>query len=166
MITKHDCWWTRTHRSELTNTGDAIVGAGCPREVLEHAAGRHGTELRERPSEDDEYGQEVSLGAVAGGLSHDDCFFELRPVSVSLKRLVVGSVLELHATYLGKEVDWSGVVEPLAERLAPNTSMRIRSRVREQRLAIRVYPRGSGLLRRLVAKAVLVDCTEAKAVIP
>jgi hypothetical protein len=98
MITKHECWWTRHCQSELTDVGDVITGGGCPREVLEHVASLLGTELRARPSEGDEYGEEISLGAVASGSSHDGCFFALRPLTNPLKRAVVASVLDLHAT--------------------------------------------------------------------
>ena len=165
MITTHECWWTRNFQSELTCDGDTVAGAGCPREVLEHAATLLGTDLRGRPSAEDEHGEELSLGAVATGSGHDGCFFALGPSSAPLKLAVVASVLELHAGYLRRQVDWSGVLDGLAARLTPGVSLRMRSRPGRQRLTVQCYSRTAGVLRRFVAPRLVVDCRAPRAVL-
>jgi len=164
MITKHDCWWTRHYQSEITHVGGAIAGAGCPREVLEYAADLLGTKLQAQRSEADAYGDELSLGGIADGASHDDCFFELQPLSARLKQALMAAVLDLHATYLGRPVDWSGVLHGLVERLGPDVSLRVESRPGRQQLAIRAYPRTAGFLSRAFAKVVVVDCAGPRGV--
>ena len=134
------------------------MGAGCPREVLEHLAGALGADLHGRPSDTDEYGEEIALGSMASGSSHDGCFFALSPSSTRLKRAVVASVLDLHATYLDRQVDWSGVLDGVAARLIPGVSLRMRARPRERRLTIQCYPRTGGFLRRLLAQRLIVEC--------
>jgi hypothetical protein len=165
MITVHHCWWTQNRLSELTNHGDAITGAGCPTAVLEFAAGLLSTELQRAPSQADAYGEEISIGSLASGASHDGCFFQLRPLSAPLRRAVLSGTLELHASYLGTQVDWSGVVDGLAAHLAPGMSLRIRTILRQQRLAIQAYPLGTGALRRWLTRSMYVDCTGVKAVL-
>jgi len=63
MITSHDCWWTRHRQSEITDDAGKLIGAGCPREVLEHAAGLLSTSFQTGPSNTGDYDEVISLGA-------------------------------------------------------------------------------------------------------
>src|SRR5947209_10462162 len=113
MDHEHVCWWTRRKQSEITDDGTSISGAGLPRPCLESAARLLGCNLTARPSATDEYGEEIALGTFASGWTHDDCFFQLLPVSPKLKEALLESLLELHARYLGRDVDWTRVVPAL-----------------------------------------------------
>jgi hypothetical protein len=107
----------------------------------------------------------ISLGTLAHGTSHDDCFFELGPQSESLKRAVVEAVLDLHATYLQGAVDWSPIVQEILGRLTPDSTVRIRSRPGKRVVEVRAYPRGASFMQRTFAKAMIVDCSGSRATI-
>jgi len=81
-----------------------------------------------------------------------------------LKQALMAAVLDLHATYLGRPVDWSGVLDGLVERLVPDVSLRVESRPGRQQLAIRAYPRAAAFLSRAFAKVIVVDCAGPRGV--
>src|SRR5215471_8410332 len=165
MITSHNCSWTRRRRSGLVVSEGKLAGAGVPREVLEHVGAALGVQLQARPSNTDEYGEEITLGDIASGAAHDGCFFALGPPSPSLERALMAAVLDLHATYLGAAIDWSGVLDRLVEKLAPNTTLRFRSRPARRKLVLRVCPSGTGFLRRATSPRIEIDCSDGRAVI-
>lgn len=163
MITSRDCWWTRHRQSEITDAAGKLIGAGCPREVLEHAAGLLSTSFHTGPSHTGDYDEVISLGAFAGGTSHDDCFFELGPRAEDLTRAMVEAVLALHGTYLGRAVDWSPIVNEILDRLRPEFTVRMRSRPEKQVLEVRAYPRDASFMNRALTKAMILDCSGSKA---
>jgi hypothetical protein len=62
--TTHRCWWTHHRVTELADTGDRLVGAGLPREVLHHAASLLNIDCRLEPVGGEEYNESVSLGSL------------------------------------------------------------------------------------------------------
>jgi hypothetical protein len=165
MITSHQCSWTRRRQSELVVSEGELGGAGVPREVLEHVGTALGVQMQARPSNTDEYGEEITLGDIASGATHDGCFFALGPSSPSLNRALMAAVLNLHATYLGAAIDWSEILAPLVEILVPNSTIRFRSRPARRKLVLRMYPNGAGLLRRATSPTIEIDCSDGRAVI-
>jgi hypothetical protein len=117
-----------------------------------------GSKLTARPSEADEYGEEVTVENVASGSTHDGCYFCLEPVSPQLKDALLRSVLELHSRYIGTEVDWSRVLPELHERLGTGKTLRLRSIARQQRLSVRSYFHGSGVLTRVLTRPLRIEC--------
>jgi hypothetical protein len=156
---EHVCWWTRRSESELADDGARVFGAGLSPPVLSHAAHVLGTALASRPSETDEDGQHIALGTLASGATHDDCFVELHPASPALKRALLVATLDLHGAYLGMAVDWSEVLPTLLARFTPGTTLRLRSDAPRRRLRVRSYPRESSLLRRALARPLVVECS-------
>jgi hypothetical protein len=155
---EHECWWTRRGESELADDGTRVLGAGLPPSVLVRAAAALGTDLISRPSEADEYGQDIALGSLASGTTHDGCFVELRPTSPALKHALLVATLGLHEVYLGIAVDWTTVLPALIERFASGTSLRMRSDRGRLRLRLRVYPRESSFLYRALGRPLVVEC--------
>jgi hypothetical protein len=165
MITSHRCSWTRRLQSELTTSKSGLAGAGLPREALEYAATSLGVQLQARQSDTDEYGEEITLGSVARGATHDGCFFVLSPASASLGHAVLGAVLDLHATYLGATIDWSGILERLRGQLTPDTTIHFRSRPNQGRLVLRAYPKGTSFLRRAMSRSIEITYVDGRAAI-
>ena len=165
IITTHECWWTHRGVTELVDVDGKLSGAGVPPEVLTHTAALIGEEFTARPSPTDDYGQEVFLGAVVTGATHDDCFFQLVPASVGLKRPLLESVLALHSSYLAKNIDWSGVVDPILELWMPETTLRIRANDRHHRVSVQSYSAGATFFEKLFSKSRIVDCATGVAIL-
>ena len=127
MDIDHQCWWTRRHLTELSERESRLYGVGVPIEALTMAAAELGAALSRRPSATDEYGDDIVLGDVATGGTHDGCFFGLEPVSHDLKRGLLDAVLALHAHYLGREMDWSRIRAELLDLWEPEIAIRMRS---------------------------------------
>jgi hypothetical protein len=161
--TSHKCWWTQHRVTELADTGERLIGAGLPHEALQYAASVLKAECRLAPIDGDEDNESLSLGTIAIGETHDDCFVSLSPSSSQLKRAILKSLLELHAMYLRAQVDWSDVLDGLEDRLSPGMTLRFKSRPRQQELTVQNYRGEAGFLGRLLAKKILVDCTGRKA---
>jgi hypothetical protein len=160
----HECRWTRFRRTELSHRGQSVSGAGVPTAVLRNAALSLGPMLSSRPASDDPYGEEISLGQVAKGATHDGCFFRLEPASIELKRALLGAALDLHSYYLGLDVDWSRVLPALLDRWGPDVTVRMRSIPVTKQLRVRVHGAGAGLLARLFARPLRVNCSTGVAV--
>jgi hypothetical protein len=158
MNREHVCWWTRRSESELADDGIRVFGTGIAPPVLSRAADAFGTALTSRPSGTDEYGQHVTLGTLASGATHDDCFVELHPASPALKHALLVATLDLHGAYLGIAVDWSQVLPTLLARFTPGMTLRLRSDAPRRCLRVRSYPRESSLLRRALARPLVVEC--------
>jgi len=158
MESPHECWWTRRHETELSDTGLGVNGAGVPRWVLEQTASLLGANFGAEPSETDEYGEEIVLHPIASGATHDACFFHLEPVSAELKRALLQAVLELHAAYLGSKVEWSQVREQLLVQWTPGVTLRIRTFPRQGHVVVRRYRNGASVLRRLASPRLRIEC--------
>jgi len=158
MNPEHVCWWTRGSESELADDGTHVFGAGLPLSALTRAADALGTDLSSRPSEADEYGEDIALGSLASGATHDGCFVELHPTSPALKRALLVATLELHEALPRHRVDWSPVVPALIERFASGMTLRMRSDPRRCILRLRAYPRESSFLHRALARSLVVEC--------
>lgn len=155
----HDCRWTRRKESEISDDGVSLHGAGVPPHVLEGTAEALGCRLEREPSVDDEYGSAIVIGTVARGAIHDGCFFRLDPVSASLKRALVESLLELHATYLGTSFDRGAIRPVVLERFDTGTTIRLRSDSKRRCLTLRRYPTDSGFWARLRARPLRLRLT-------
>lgn len=156
----HHCWWTRHHVTLLTHEGNELRGAGVPRAVLEELAALLGEPLSSDPSDDDEYGDEVKIGARAGGHTHDGCFFLLLPVSDEMKSAAIAAVLSLHSRYLGRELDWAAVQDLLLQHWKQHSALRLQSDPRRRQLTVQLHaPEASWLERRLHATQFRIDCS-------
>jgi hypothetical protein len=120
--------------------------------------------LSVRPSADDPYGEDIAIGAIGAGTTHDGCFFSLAPASQELKRSLLDAVLGLHAHYLGSSVRWERVGRPLFDRWEPGLAMRFRSSPSRQTFVVRRYDAGAGLLARRVAPAITIERASGVAV--
>jgi len=158
MESEHECWWTRRHETELSDTGLGVNGAGILHSVLEHTASLLGASFGAKPSERDEYGQDVVLNPIASGATHDDCFFHLEPVSAGLKGALLQAVLELHSSYLGATVEWSHVCGQLLLQWTPGVTLRIRTFPRQRQVVVRRYRNGASILTRLVSRRLRINC--------
>ena len=158
MNSDHECWWTRRRESEISHDGESLLGAGVPAAVLKQTAVALGNEWSEHPAKDDVYGTEFSLGSRARGKTHDGCFFEVSPTSPALEEALLRSVLQLHAGYLGRSLDERAILTAVLGHFGEGTTMRIRANPRRQHLSIRAYPFGSGLIARIWARRVRVNC--------
>ena len=159
MQLDHECRWTRRYESELTDRDSALHGAGVPSAVLKRAAALLGRELTTRPSKTDEYGAEITLADLAGGATHDECFFSLEPVLPELKRALLEAVLALHAHYLGSAVDWSRAIPEILKQWLPDHTIRLRSVPAKHRVRIRCYPSGAGTIARRLSKPLEIECS-------
>jgi len=79
MHDDHNCWWARRRETELCDDGLSVSGAGVPLDCLREAAAVLGVRLHNSPSAADECGEDIILGDIASGATHDDCFFKLLP---------------------------------------------------------------------------------------
>jgi hypothetical protein len=158
MEFEHECWWTRRHETELSDTGLGVTGAGVLRRVLERTASLLGAGFGAEPSGSDEDGQAVVLNPIASGATHDGCLFHLEPVSPELKGALLQAVLELHSAYLDSTVEWSQACEQLLVLWTSGVTLRIRTSPRQRQVVVRRYPDGAGILRRLVSPRVRINC--------
>jgi len=159
MELDHECSWTRRRETELAHREDRLQGAGVPAVVLMMVARLLGRNLSARPSTDDEYGAEISLNDLARGTTHDECFFQLAPVSMELKRALVDAVLALHSHYLETDVDWSRIGPEILERWKPGCTVRILSIRATRQVKVRCYEAGAGMLARRFAQPLRIDCS-------
>lgn len=122
-------------------------------------------QILQKPPRDDEYGAEISVGDVAFGTMHDECFFSLEPASMELKRALIDAVLALHSHYLGSDVDWSMVVLEILDRWTLDRALRIRSSRTRQTVTMRWYESGRGPWAWRFAKPLQVDCSSGVALL-
>jgi hypothetical protein len=165
MDIDHQCWWTRHHLTELSEQRQGLHGAGVPVTVLKSAAGKLGATFSSRPSTSDEYGEDVALGDLTNGAIHDGCFFRLEPASPELKGAVLDAVLDLHARYLGRAVDWSRVRGVLLDEWRADVTVRIRSFPARGHITVRRHVTGAGVGSRLLAATSRIDCASGVAIV-
>ena len=70
---------------------------------------------------------------------HDDCFFRVVPINAELLRALVSCILQQHSFYLGLEVDWSDVIDPVLNIMGDSgrRGIGMQSNPRRKQLAIR-----------------------------
>ena len=161
MNLEHECWWTRRCETELSDQGSTFSGAGVLPVVVQQTASLLGASLSSNASPADEHGHEIVLHGLASGAMHDGCFIHLEPLSPALKGALLRTVLQLHSHYLQTSVDWSRVQENLLAQWTPGTTLRLRAFPSQQRVIVRRYPTGAGLLARTTARRMRIDCRSA-----
>jgi hypothetical protein len=164
MELDRNSWWTRRRETELAHRDVALHGAGIPSVVLRTAAELLGQPFSVSASLDDEYGEEISVGDASGS-THDGCFFWLAPASPTLKRAVVDAALTLHSHYLGCDVDWSRVAPEIVDSLKPGRVLRLRTSRARRRVTVRSFQADAGLVARLLAKPLEIDCSTGVALL-
>jgi hypothetical protein len=164
MEIAHHCWWTRRRLTQLSEQRQHLHGAGVPVAVLKLAADKLGAAFSTRQSTSDEDGEEVAIGDLASGATHDACFFSLEPVTLELKGAVLDAVLDLHAHYLGRDVDWSRIRGTLIDQWRADVTVRIRSFPARGQVTVRRSVAGAGLVSRLFAPSTRIDCSSGVAI--
>ena len=155
---EHDCWWTRRRETELSQHGDELRGAGVPFHVLKQSEAALEVPLTSCPSAEDEYGEDIELGTIARGGTHDDCFFWLEPASTSVKQTILESVFHQHSFYLGRDVDWAAVRQSVLALWVPAVTLRIRSFPRREEVSIRRWANAAGFWERRFCESHRIWC--------
>lgn len=84
---------------------------------------------------------------------HDDCFFLVEPADEALRKRILAAVLEQHGSYLGMNVDWSGVIEEITATAAATPPIRLKSDPERRRLIVTAGGSGSGMIERLLHRS-------------